>query len=64
MKITVDAAMRARDVSKPRAEDEALALAGDAAGPKPPKPAGPAAGAPAAGGPPKPGQGGRRRRRR
>jgi hypothetical protein len=58
MKITVDAAMRARDVSKPRAEHEALALADEAAGPKPPKPADPAAAGPA-----KPGQGRRRRRR-
>jgi hypothetical protein len=67
MKITVDAAMRARDVSKPRAEDEALALADDAADPKPAKPAKPADPAPGGavpGGAPKPGQGSRRRRRR
>jgi hypothetical protein len=31
MKITVDAAMRARDVSRPRAEHEALARESDAA---------------------------------
>jgi hypothetical protein len=64
MKITVDAAMRARDVSRPRAEDEALALADDAADPKPAKPAGPAPGGAVPGGAPKPGQGSRRRRRR
>lgn len=39
MKITVDAAMRARDVSRPRAEHEALARESDAA-------AGPAGGDP------------------
>ena len=64
MKITVDAAMRARDVSRPRAEDEALALADDAADPKPAKPASPAPGGAVPGGAPKPGQGSRRRRRR
>jgi hypothetical protein len=58
MKITVDAAMRARDVSRPRAEDEALAEAGEAAGPKQDGPADPAPG-----GAPRPGPGRRRRRR-
>jgi hypothetical protein len=65
MKITVDAAMRARDVSRPRAEDEALAhaaenaeVAGDA-GAKPAEPA-----RPVPGNAPRPGQGRRRRRRR
>jgi hypothetical protein len=42
MKITVDAAMRARDVSRPRAEHEALAQVGEAADPKPAGPADPA----------------------
>jgi hypothetical protein len=68
MKITVDAAMRARDVSRPRPEDEALAQEAEAAeaaeeaeeaGPKP-------AGSTerTAGNAPRPGQGRRRRRRR
>jgi hypothetical protein len=58
MKITVDAAMRARDVSRPRAEHEALARVAEEAGPKPPE-----AADPAPGGPPRPGLGRRRRRR-
>jgi len=61
MKITVDAAMRARDVSRPRAEHEALARAADQAEEAGPKPAGPAE--QARGAPVKPGQGRRRRRR-
>ncbi len=59
MKITVDAAMRARDVSRPRTEHEALAQAGE---PADPKPAGPAD--PAPDGAARPGQGRRRRRGR
>ena len=65
MKITVDAAMRARDVSRPRAEHEALALAAEGAeeakeaDPKPAEPA-----RPVPGNAPRPGQGRRRRRRR
>ena len=62
MKITVDAAMRARDVSRPRAEHEALAQATEKAEETDPKPAVPAR--PAPGNAPKPGQGRRRRRRR
>jgi len=61
MKVTVDAAMRARDVSRPRAEQEESALAGEpepgrpredpatpglAPDPAAPEPAGPADGAP------------------
>lgn len=64
MKITVDAAMRARDVSRPRAEQEALAQAGEAteeAKQADPKPA--EAARPVPGNAPKPGQGRRRRRR-
>jgi hypothetical protein len=65
MKITVDAAMRARDVSRPRAEHEALAReaedseAAEMADPKPDVPAGPASGNAS-----RPGQGRRRRWRR
>jgi hypothetical protein len=65
MKITVDAAMRARDVSRPRAEHEALAQADPEvkevkeADPKPAEPA-----RPVPGNAPRPGQGRRRRRRR
>jgi hypothetical protein len=62
MKITVDAAMRARDVSRPRAEHEALALQAEEAEEADPKPAGPTE--PAAGNAPRPGPGRRRRRRR
>jgi hypothetical protein len=65
MKITVDAAMRARDVSRPRAEHEALARKAeetDKAEETAPKPAGPAE--PTVGNAPRPGQGRRRRRRR
>ena len=65
MKITVDAAMRARDVSRPRAEHEALARAADQAEEADvadPKPAEPARPVPA--NVPRPGQGRRRRRRR
>jgi hypothetical protein len=62
MKITVDAAMRARDVSRPRAENEALAQAGEAGEAADPKPAGPAD--PVPGGAARPGQGRRRRRGR
>ena len=62
MKITVDAAMRARDVSRPRAEHEALARVAEEAGPKPAEPAEPAGPVPVA--VPGPGQGRRRRRRR
>ena len=58
MKITVDAAMRARDVSRPRAEHEEQARVAEEAGPKPVEAADPAPG-PA----PRPGQGRRRRRR-
>ena len=59
MKITVDAAMRARDVSRPRAEHEALARVAEEAGPKPAEAADPVPVAV-----PGPGQGRRRRRRR
>jgi hypothetical protein len=65
MKITVDAAMRARDVSRPRAEHEVLAQAAEGveeakeADPKPAEPA-----RPVPGNTPRPGQGRRRRRRR
>jgi hypothetical protein len=62
MKITVDAAMRARDVSRPRAEHEALAGAAEEAEETGPKPAAPAE--QVAGNAPRPGQGRRRRRRR
>jgi hypothetical protein len=65
MKITVDAAMRARDVSRPDAEHEAQARAAEGAEQTKgaaPKPAGPAE--PAPGNAPRPGQGRRRRRRR
>lgn len=64
MKITVDAAMRARDVSRPRAEHEAKARAAEEAGEAgqadqvPAEPA-----RPAPGNAPRPGQGRRRRRR-
>jgi len=61
MKITVDAAMRARDVSRPRAEDEARAREAEDAEATGLKPAGPAE---PAGNAPRPGQGRRRRRRR
>jgi len=62
MKITVDAAMRARDVSRPRTEHEALAQAAEEADVADPKPAEPARPVPA--NVPRPGQGRRRRRRR
>jgi hypothetical protein len=78
MKVTVDAAMRARDVSRPRAEDEAMARASqgaapgqadeDPAGPVPSDSRAPAATtagpADAPGRASKPGPGRRRRRRR
>jgi hypothetical protein len=63
MKITVDAAMRARDVSRPRAEDEERAREAGEADPKPAEAVGAAPGGAAPGGAPKPGQGRRRRRR-
>lgn len=64
MKVTVDAAMRARDVSRPHAEHEALARAAEeAAGPLPEKPA-PAGSETSPAGAARPGPGRRRRRRR
>jgi hypothetical protein len=46
MKVTVDAAMRARDVSRPRADDEASARESDAEAAAARGETGPAAGAP------------------
>jgi hypothetical protein len=72
MKVTLDAAMRARDVSRPHAEHEAVADAGEPApararehGQGAPPGAAPESGAPGAvtGGAPK-GRSSRRRRRR
>jgi hypothetical protein len=76
MKVTLDAAMRARDVSRPHAEHEALADAGETAparaietrdhGQSAPQGAASEVGAPAAGmgGTPRGGRSPRRRRRR